>query len=140
MSLYKQFKTDDNLERTGILLQYGVNERNGEPITIRVARAGGSNSAYLKKIEAKVKPFRRQIQNETIEKPVVDKMLRETYAESVVLGWENVDDKQGNPLPFTVQNCIQLFEELPDLFTDVQEQAQKAALFRADVLEADSKN
>jgi hypothetical protein len=33
-----------------------------------------------------------------------------------------------------------LFNDLPDLFEDVQEQAQKAALFRADIREADAKN
>lgn len=139
MSLYKQFKTDDNLERIGILLQYGENSK-GKPIAIRIARAGGANSQYTKLIEARVKPYRRQIQNETIERVVVDKLLRQVYAETVVLGWENVEDEAGNELPFSTDNCVKLFEDLPDLFADIQEQSQRAALFRQDILEADSKN
>lgn len=139
MSLYKQFKTDNNLEKTGILLQYGQNSK-GKDICIRVARAGGANDAYIKRMEAKVKPVKRQIQNETIERAALLNILREVFAETVVLGWENVEDEQGNPLPFTKENCVKLFTDLPDLFDDLQEQSQRAALFRAEIREADAKN
>lgn len=139
MSLYSQFKTDNTLERNGIVLEYGENAE-GKPISIRIARAGGANSHYTKLIEARVKPYRRQIQNETIERTMVEKLLREVYAEAVVLGWENVTDAQGNDLPFTVQNCVKLFEDLPDLFQDIQDQSHRAALFREDILEQDAKN
>lgn len=139
MSLYKQFKTDNDLEKTGILLEYGTNSA-GEPITIRVARAGGGNNQYSKKMELKVKPYRRQIQNETMERALIDRILKEVYAETVVLGWENVEDESGKPMAFTTENCIKLFNDLPDLFQDLQEQSQRAALFRADVLEVEAKN
>ena len=43
-------------------------------------------------------------------------------------------------MEFNVANVIQLFTDLPDLFKDVQEQAQKAVLFREDILEVESKN
>lgn len=149
MTLYQQFKTDESLEKTGILLEYGTTS-DGKPIVIRIARAGGSNRAYERRMEAEVKPYRRQIQNETIENAVVNRLLRKVYAETVVLGWENVElpvlDKDGQPTsemkpaPFTVENCVRLFEDLPDLFRDIQEQSQRAALFRAEVREADGKN
>lgn len=149
MSLYKQFKTDNTLEKDGILLEYGENSK-GKPICIRVARAGGSNNAYAKRMEARVKPYRRQIQNETMESALVERIVKEVYAETVVLGWENVEfpvlDAQGNQtdkleeLPYTTENCIRLFDDLPDLFRDIQEQSQRAALFRAEVREADAKN
>jgi hypothetical protein len=135
MSLYKQFKSDENLEKSGILLEYGFNSA-GLPITIRIARAGGGNTAYSKRMEHKVKPYRRQIQTETIDTQVVEKLLREVYAETVVLGWENVEDGDGNPMAHSVSNCIKLFEDLPDLFKDIQEQSQRSALFRADLLDS----
>ena len=139
MSLYKQFKTDNNLEKEGILLEYGTNSQ-GNPICIRVARAGGGNVAYAKRMEARVKPYRRQIQNETMETSLIDRILKEVYAETVVLGWENVEDEKGDPLPFSTENCIKLFDDLPDLFKDIQEQSQRAALFREELREADAKN
>jgi len=139
MSLYKQFKTDNTLEKDGILLEYGENSK-GKPICIRVARAGGSNNAYAKRMEARVKPYRRQIQNETMESALVERIVKEVYAETVVLGWENVEDENGNDMEFSVENCLKLFDDLPDLFRDIQEQSQRAALFRQEVREADAKN
>lgn len=139
MSLYRQFKTNPNLERDGVLLEYGNNSK-GNPICIRIARAGGSNERFNKRLEAAVKPYRRQIQTETIQTEQVTKLIRRVYAETVVLGWENVEDADGNALEFSVDNCMKLFDDLPDLYTDIQEQAQRAALFRAEILEADAGN
>lgn len=139
MSLYAQFGTDKNLESTGILLQYGQNSQ-GKDICIRIARAGGSNKQYQKRMEALVKPYRRQIQNETISNDVMEKLVQQAFAETVVLGWENVEDKDGKPMEFTVDNCLTLFKDLPDLFKDIQDQAQRSALFKAEVLETEAKN
>lgn len=134
MSLYDQFTTDTDLEKKGIVLQYGLNSKD-KPIGIRVARAGGSNAAYAKRMEFKAKPFRRQIQTETIEKKQLERIVLEVFCETVILGWENVEDAEGNELTYSVENAIKLFTDLPDLFADVQEQAGKAALFRAEVRE-----
>ena len=139
MSLYAQFGTDKNLECTGILLQYGQNSQ-GKDICIRIARAGGSNKQYQKRMEALVKPYRRQIQNETISNDLMEKLVQQAFAETVVLGWENVEDKDGKPMEFTVDNCLNLFKDLPDLFKDIQDQAQRSALFKAEVLETEAKN
>lgn len=139
MNLYQQFKTNDNLETQGILLEYGTNSQ-GNPICIRIARAGGANRAFEKLIEAKVKPFRRQIQNDIMETALQEKIILEVYANTIILGWENVEDENGQPLEFSVPACIKLLTDLPDLFRDIQEQSQRASLFRQDLRSADSKN
>ena len=149
MNLYQQFKTSGNLEREGILLEYGNNSQ-GVPICSRIARAGGSNERFNKRLEAIVKPYRRQIQTETIATEQVTKLMRRVYAETVVLGWENVELMDKNPdgspagtyspREFSVDACLELFEDLPDLYSDIVEQAQRAALFRDVIREADSGN
>ncbi len=139
MSLYKQFKTDKNVEKEGIVLNYGKNSK-GEDIEIRIARAGGANVQYAKLIEAKTKPYRRQIQNETLDNEVAEKITKEVYAKAVVLGWTGVEDENGKELEFSFENCMKLFDDLPDLWTDIQQQSTKSALFRADILEQDAKN
>lgn len=139
MSLYSQFKTDENLEKTGLVVEYGTNSK-GEPIGIRIARAGGSNAAYLKLLEASLKPYRRQLQNDLMDNATAEKVMRTVYAKTVVLGWENVEDEKGQPMPFNVENCIKLFEDLPDLFADLKAQAEKSALFRAELMAVDAKN
>lgn len=139
MSLYKQFKTDKNVEKEGIVLNYGKNSK-GKDIEIRIARAGGANVQYAKLLEAKTKPYRRQIQNETLDNEVAEKITKEVYAKAVVMGWTGVEDENGKPLEFSSENCIKLFDDLPDLWMDIQQQSTKAALFRADILEQDAKN
>lgn len=139
MSLYAKFETDRSLEKTGITLDYGLNSKK-QPIEIRIARAGGANDAYLKRLEAKAKPHRRSIQHETIEKAQLDGIVKEVYAETIVLGWNGVEDRDGNPMDFNKENVLKLFADLPDLYTDIMEQAQSAALFRVEIREQDAKN
>lgn len=146
MSLYGQFKSDANVEVTGVVIEYGyLRDDKGQPdlskpISFRIARAGGANVRFQKRMDAKVKPYRRQIQTETIDLTVLKRLIREVYAETVVLGWDNVTDAAGNVLPFTYDNCLKVFTDLPDLFEDIQEQAARAALFRADIQEVEAGN
>jgi hypothetical protein len=57
-----------------------------------------------------------------------------------VLGWEGVEDREGNPMEFSRDNVVRLFTDLPELFLDVQQQSQKAALFLVDILEGEQGN
>lgn len=139
MSLYSQFQTDKNIEKDGVVLEYGKT-KEGKVISIRIARAGGANSRYTKLMEAATKPYRRQLQNETLDNDIAESITQKVYAQSVILGWENVQDQDGEDMAFNLENCIKLFKDLPDLWTDIQNQATRAALFRQDILEADSKN
>lgn len=139
MSLYTQFKTDKNLENEGVYLDYGMNSQD-KPIRIRIARAGGANQAFARAYEQKTKPYRRQIQTDTLDPKVAERIILEVYAETVVLGWEGVEDENGDELPFNRDNCVKLFTDLPDLFADLQKTSQNIAVFRAEVREADAKN
>lgn len=139
MSLYNQFGTDKKVEKEGVILQYG-NTADGKPIQIKICRAGGANVAYNKAMEAKTKPYRRQLQNGTLDIEVMTSILREVYADTVVIGWSNVEGADGKSMAFTRENVIKLFTDLPELFADVQEQATNLALFRAEINEQDVKN
>ena len=66
--------------------------------------------------------------------------MREVYAETIVLGWDNVQDAEGNDLAFSKENVIKLFTDLPELFEDVQNAASTQALFRQETLEQEAKN
>ena len=139
MNLYNAFATDQNAEINGVVLDYGTNS-NGQPIQIRIARAGGSNQKFAKVLEQKLRPYKRMIANDTMEPKLAEKLLIEAFSEAVVLSWSGVQDRNGNDLAFSKENAIKLFTDLPDLFADVQQQSQKAALFRADIREAEAGN
>ena len=148
MGMYDQFKTDTNLETSGVVIDYG-------DFRVTIARAGGSNKRFERTLEAKTKAFKRAIATETLSNEKSKAILREVYAEAVVLNWEvrkpgkkegeetweiGIEGPSGDTLPYTADNVIATFKALPDLFTDLMEQAQKVALFRSAVLEAEAGN
>lgn len=148
MSMYKQFKTDDTLEKQGVVIDYG-------PFRVTVARAGGANKRFQLLLDAKSKPFKRAIQLETLPVETADRIMREVYAEAVVLKWETntapedspepqwvegIEQPDGSVAPATKENIEAAFIALPDLFADIREQAGKAALFREEVRKAEAGN
>ena len=137
--LYSQFKTDPEMEKSGVWVEYGENSK-GEPIRFLIARAGGANEQYMKVLEAKAKPFRRQIQTEVIERKTLEKITRETFALTCLKGWENVEDANGNPMAYTAENVVKLLADLPELSTDLQEQATRVALYREMIQQEDLGN
>jgi hypothetical protein len=134
MSFYKQFGTSEDLEVNGIWLDYGDAGR------IKIARAGGANRRFATVLERKTRPYRRALDNGTIDPKVIERVMAEVFAETVILGWEDVIGRDGEPLPYTFDNVVQLLLDLPDLFLDIQAQAQRAALFLQANLEAAAKN
>lgn len=146
MSLSKQFKTDRSLESEGVRITFGTNE-DGTEIALVVARAGGANTRFQAVADVVLKPYRRQIANETVDNKVLRERMMEIYAKTVVKSWENVllADVTGNEedtgfAKFSVDNCLALFKRLPDFYADVQQFADQMTAFRAEELEADAKN
>jgi len=147
MSLYKTFATDDTAEKQGITVDYGDTR-------FLIARAGGANSAFKKCFGTKIKPYRRQIDQGTIDDSVANRLMAEAYAEAVVLGWQSktVDDQgnekwldtiegpDGKPMKFTAENCTKVLIDLPELFADLQVMAGQASNFRTEEVEEDAKN
>jgi hypothetical protein len=133
-SIYEAFETDPDLEKQGIDIDYG-------DFKFKIARAGGANKKYQKRLEALTRPYRRAIQTETMDNAKADELIMQAFAQTVVLDWEGVTDKEtGELIPFSSQACLKLFKALPDLFTDIREQATKWNMFKKDVQEEDSKN
>jgi len=133
-SIYDTFETDDAKEKSGIWLEFGIDTR------ICIARAGGANSRFAKVLEAKSRPYRRLIEQNALDPKVADKMLVDTLAETVVLGWEGVRDREGVDIAFSVANVKALFTELPDLFVAIRESAMQASNFRRQDIEDDAGN
>ena len=132
-SPYELFKTDPKAETEGLTLDYG-------DFRIRIARAGGANRAFARALEARLKPYRRQLQTETLDEKIAERILREVYADHVILGWDGVTGPDGKAMAFARETVLKLFEDLPELFRDIQDQAGRVALFRAHNLEDDKGN
>ena len=146
-SPFAMFETDAELERTGIRLDYGT-------FYFQVARAGGGNTRFRDNFRAKMAPHQRALATETMSDDLADRISVEAFAETVILGWGHTVKKDGVDVDvpgmivwrdgvlkaFSVEAVKELFKMLPDLARDVMAQAQKTALFRRSLAEADAGN
>jgi hypothetical protein len=162
MSMYSQFATNVALERDGVVVDYG-------DFRVTMARAGGGNKKFATVLEAKTKPFKRAIANEMLSNDKQIDIMREVYAETCVLNWETkledgswvqgievptievLDEQKITPadvppsgpnglLPFNKNTVLLTFRALPDIFIDLQQQANKAALYKRELREAEAGN
>lgn len=134
MSLYTIFETNENAEVDGVWLEYSATTR------VKIARAGGANKRFLKAADAFRRKFKRQLDLEILDDDVARKEGIQIYADSVVLDWEGVTDKEGNELAFSRENVVKVLTDLPDLFADIQAMAMKHAIFKAAEDEDDAGN
>jgi hypothetical protein len=134
MNPYQMFQTDKKAEtEQGITLDYGS-------FKFRIVRAGGANRKYTETLNRRLKPYRRQLDNDTMDPDIALRTMAEVYADTVFLGWEDVTGPDGQPLDYCRNNVIKLLTDLPDLFRDLQAQANQAATFRAVEREEEAKN
>lgn len=160
-NLRQTFQTDEKMEREGFILDFG------DAGWFRIARAGGANDRFTKLVEQKMKPYRRQIEQETLPAKVAKRLTYEAIAEGIVLSWGHpkyveLDEETGQPvdpddigegmmawedddgnevdLPFDPENVAMVLTKLPDLATAIQQEAMKAGNFKSVDLDADAKN
>ena len=134
MSTYETFKTSVKLETEGIILDYGP---AGKYI---VARAGGANKKFVKRISKLTTPHRKAIQANRLDDETGEAILMNAFVDTCLFDWEGVTGPDGEPLPFNRENAMKLFTDLPDLWRELREDAQNASLYRDEVQEADSGN
>jgi hypothetical protein len=134
------FETDAALERSGIKLDYGA-------FHFQVARAGGANDRYGTVLRQKMAPHRRALQTDTLPEKLSQRLVAETMAETVVIGWGSemhgegkMVGRDGSAIDFTAENVVALLLELPGLAKDVLDQASNEALFLTVLAERDAGN
>lgn len=160
MGLFKSYQTNKDLEKSGVVFT------PDSTTAITIARAGGSNVQFSKMLDFKAKPYRRQIESGTLDPQLDRRMMAEIYAETIVRNWETLVEVDGKPqlvqgieampdapegtythtpdknglVPFNAKNVVSTFLLLPDLFIDVQREAQSIANFRQEERKADEGN
>lgn len=137
---FEMFKTNEDLEAAGIEIDYGA-------FWFKIARAGGGNKRFGRILAAKMKPYRRLIQEDRMPDAVAQKLLYEAVADGILLNWGSkahgdgkMVGREGEAIEFSKEAAVALFEALPDLFQDLYSQAQRVALFRAEEDKADEGN
>ena len=141
MSLYKQFKTNAEKESEGVEIEFNeaANDDGSVP-TFTISRMGKSNKRYTKALEAATRPYRRQIELGTMKNEVAEEIFLNVFVDTVLKGWKNVRDEKGGELPFGKQSAVKLFQDLPEVYERLQEEAKQSANFRDLALEDEAKN
>lgn len=137
VSLYDYFSTDAAKETKGIEVNYG------EAGTFYLARAGGANKAFTKKVESLMRPYRRFMRGGDISKVpegVLEEVMRTAFIENILLGWEGVRDREGEVLEYSQTAAERLFKDLPELLADLQTVASDHTAFLQAEIEDDAKN
>jgi len=127
------FKTDSELSREGIWLDFGGFE-------IKVAATDRDNPKYASMLRRKMKPHQRAIDSDSLANEVAEDILVEVYANTVVKDWKCVTDESGEALPCTIENVIKLLKELPRLFSAIQDESAKLQNYRREDLDETIKN
>jgi hypothetical protein len=141
MSLYKQFATNTEKEIEGIEVQMTEAENaDGSIPTFVVSRMGKSNKRYSKALETATRPYRRQIELGTMKNYKAEEIFLGVFCDTVLKGWKNVRDENGEDMPFTKQTATKLFKDLPEVYERLQEEAKLSANFREASLEEEAKN
>ncbi len=139
MSLYNQFATNKEAEVEGVEVQYGANADGSIP-SFRISRMSKANKKYTKALERATRPHRRAIELETMNNDLAERLFMGVFVDTVLLGWNNIQDREGNNIAFNKENAMKLFEDLPELYDDLQEKAKKASLFREEAIEEEAGN
>jgi len=137
MSIESMFKTDKEKENSGIWIDYGTE-------MVKITRAGSNNQKYRKTFSELTKPYESQIQMDLLPEDVGEKILKETYAKAIVVGWkvfvdgEWIENKMfvnGKVENFTADNVFSHFMNFNDFFLDIKRMSEKMSIFREKQIE-----
>ena len=145
-SIFKTYQTDESLEKDGVYVDF-------DDLRVLIRRAGGSNTQFKKVFQALLKPYKYQVQNETLSEDQSTLLLAKAYAKQVIKEmsvrkevkgkevWEiGVPTESGKVIEFNEENVVNLLVSLPDFFDDIQNISKNLSLYRQDEEDEDLKN
>jgi hypothetical protein len=92
---------------------------------------GGANKAYSEAISRKLRPYLSKYNSgKALDLEKVNEINIECFVDHCLISWENITDRQGNPLTFSKENAKALLLDLPELYTALSEQSSDIEYFR----------
>ena len=129
---------DPVLEQKGIVMEYEL--ANGDIFELKIKRAGARNTEWRKLYNQLLRPVEEENEAGKISESENHYMMAELYAKSCVIGWKGLKDAEGNEVPFSLENCLELFCFMPELLTKVINDCHERSNFAHKEKEATAKN
>ncbi len=103
-----------------------------------IARA--ENARYREHRDKLLRPVLRRLRAGEIDSAEMEDVTIRVFARTVLLGWKNLQDDDGQEIPYSEVKALELMRSHRDFFLMVQELALDAEMFRARDAEESRKN
>ena len=130
--LSKRYGTSAQKEAEGVWVTLG------DGIRVKVARA--NNPAHMKITERLIKPFRRQIQNNSISMDKTNELTIKAMSLGILKDWEGIEDEKGKPIPYSEEMAEIILTEYKDFREEISEISQSMEMYRKEEIEEEQKN
>ncbi len=137
MSIWDLYETDMNKEVEGFW--YSVNKK----VSVKLARAGGSNLAFTKAMEEKTREHRKRggaLEGDRMDIELATDIMKQAFAETIILDWKGFTNKKGKTVSYTAKVAYDTMVALPDLFNELRDAAGEAANYRSEDIQDDVGN
>lgn len=133
MANIERIKTDEGKEIQGVWVDYILG--------IRLLVARSRNPKYQEELRNLVDPEMKDVRGDKLDVTVFANLLNTVRARTILLGWENID-KDGSPIPFSVEQSEKFFKdpELKDFCAFVVAISENADQYAKEVLDDSAKN
>ncbi|NUB24710.1 hypothetical protein [Azospirillum brasilense] len=125
-----KLKTDSSLEEDGVWVPLG-------DARIKVARMG--NKRYQAAFNRRMTPHKNAARAGIVSDDVVEGILIEVIAETVLRDWEGIDD-EGVPVPYSRENAVRILTDIKAFRDIVVSIADRMETFRRETIETSEKN
>lgn len=124
----QDYVTDPNMESEGVDIHFGDAD-----LTVTIRRAGGANRKFDPAVAKHSKPYRKKLRSNSLPVDVFrSRVLVPSYFDAVVIGWEGVNDEDGQTVPFTRENFTAFVEAFPEIFDELVDHASSPTTFQED--------
>lgn len=138
-SIYSQYETNKETETNGKFFNYGETE-DGKQIRFKLALMYRTNKNYAKALDRVTKQNARAIELGSMSVAQSEKLVLDLFVKHILLGWENVLDRDGSELVFSQENAVRLLTDLPTLYDRLQADAREVSNFLEKEREEAAKN
>jgi len=134
MAKLKSIKTDSKKSAEGIWFDYEMG------IRLRIARMG--NKDFEEFVRSKQKTNIKGFRAKKITEEQAEAITQEAVARHVLVGWENIEDDDGNPIPYSHEVALEFLNDpdLSDLRQFVLIQASDSESYRLEAIEEAEEN
>jgi hypothetical protein len=120
------FRTDRTRENQGVWVEIGDGAK------LKIARL--NNERYKQAFLEHSKPYKVQVRTGTMSEELAGRILRDCFADAILLDWEGLQDDDGNAIEYSRERAAELLA-IPDFMSMVEDFASSRELYKREAEE-----